>query len=113
MVISCASEVLSPTEGGVQTLEQLKETPSFLKLKEVLSPLGYEGIGFQYENDETLEYLCQVFKDPRTAHRQIKVIYTGLAFSYDARYQSLTIGSEHNFEKTIQAIVKDVPLRKK
>ena len=85
--------------------------PAAQKARQLLEESGYSGVGLEYENDNTLQFLTQIFSDARTRNRQIKLVYTGLNLSYDSRYQSLTVGGTRNADAVIAYIIKNIPLR--
>lgn len=68
-------------------------SPEFVALEEVLSGLGYRGIGLEYEEAATLQVLRQAFQDPGVKGRKIGLVYTGLHMAYDVKQEALTVGS--------------------
>lgn len=113
MSCSSQSDVLSPVDNPAQNLppEETLNSPTFQKLSTTLKGLGYEGVGLQYESSKTQELIATVFADPKTHQREIQLIYTGLALSYDPRYKSLTIGAGVEASGIIQFITKNIPAR--
>jgi hypothetical protein len=107
----------SPPDGseGVASatsyMEAPKPSPLLSQLLSTLKPLGYDGIGLEFESDTTLELLNRIFESPRAAGRRIKLMYTGLALSYDPKHESLTVGGTSDLEAILKYIEKNVPAR--
>ncbi len=122
VVGGCASSPSAPAGSGVlepvESVEKKAETPAapapsptLEKLLLLLKSHGYDGIGLEYESEATLELLQRVFSDPKATKRRIKLIYTGLAMSYDALHYSLTIGGSTDVNAILAFIQKNVPSR--
>lgn len=116
VLASCASksvleEVKQETGAPTTAPTELTVSANYQKLKAMLDAEGYSGVGLEYESEATLTFLIQVFSDPRTKNRQIKLLYTGLNLTYDPRYQSLTIGGTRVVETILAYIQKNVPAR--
>lgn len=103
------SSILEAADEGDDTPIQNGVAPAFQKLQEKLSQLGYEGIGLDYETEETLALLLRVFSDPALVNRRIKGVYTGGAMDYDPAPESLTISNTNDFKTIIAFIKKKVP----
>ncbi len=105
----------SSLEGGVAPaasyLEAPKQSPSLTQLLATLKTQGYDGVGLEFESDSTLEFLNRVFQSPRAANRKLKLMYTGLALSYDPKHESLTVGGTIDAETVLKYIDKYVPVR--
>ena len=99
-------------DGQVADSDSLN-SPEFKELNDSLSVLGYQGIGMRYETSGVLRMLTTVFKDPRVSGRKIKLVYTGLALSYDSKQDSLTIGGPSDASQIISYIEKNIPKSKK
>ncbi len=84
--------------------------PALAKLKDLLSKLGYEGVGLEFESADTLALLQSVFSDKRTANKDIRFIYTGITMAYDAGGKALTIGGTRDVQSVITFISKKVPV---
>ncbi|MCB0417256.1 MAG: hypothetical protein H6617_09400 [Bdellovibrionaceae bacterium] len=95
-------------EGQSPEAESLN-SPEFQELSAALSKLGYQGVGLRYETPSVQKMLTQVFSDPKVAGRNIKLLYTGLALSYDAKQGSLTIGGTMEPMVIVEYIQKHVP----
>lgn len=110
--VSCASNVFVPLNDPANTVppEERIVSPNFQKLVALLKGLGYDGVGLQYESVETQNLLYTVFMDPKTHDREIQLVYTGAALSYDPRYKSLTIGGSRELPALINFIQK-IPAR--
>lgn len=113
LLTSCASNettssVLEPVDEKTETSEPAK-APSFEKLNAQLTQLGYQGVGLDYESEETLSFLLQVFQDPKVAGRNIRLVYTGLKMAYDAEQSSLTVGGVTQVSMAVDFISKKVP----
>ena len=108
---SKGSRILEPADSDAVAKADEKEivNSKYDELMSVLGQLGYEGVGLQFENDSSLEFLIKLFSDPRMRDRKLRLIYTGLEMSYDARHQSLTIGGTRELEKIFAFIDKNVP----
>lgn len=85
--------------------------PLVTNLNEKLQGLGYEALGLQFESDETLLLIGKVFDSAISHDRQIKIIYTGLEMSYDAKHQSLTLGGTKTLSAILSFINKNIPKR--
>lgn len=96
--------------GGIPS-SGTSENPLVANISEKLRSLGYEALGLQFENDETLLLLGNVFDSSISRDRQIKIIYTGLSMSYDSKHQSLTIGGTKNLTSILNFIDKNIPKR--
>lgn len=111
VLTSCGSTPLQPETGvGSSFAEEFPPSSTYLRLKSKLRDLGYESVGMQYESDATLEFLYQVFDNSKAAKRRIKLVYTGLALSYDVGHQSLTIGGTLDPQVVLAFIDRQVPL---
>ena len=86
--------------------------PGYEKVMNLLAGLGYQGIGLEHENKDTLEFLEQVFTSSKTHERELERVYTGLKLSYDAEQKSLTLGEGSSVEQTLQFIQKNIPKRR-
>ena len=86
--------------------------PGYEKVMNLLAGLGYQGIGLEHEDKETLEFLEQVFTSSQTHERDMERVYTGLKLSYDAEQKSLTLGEGSGIEQTLQFIQKNIPKRR-
>lgn len=111
---SSSSDLLEKwSEEGQQAADsESLNSPEFHKLNATLSSLGYQGIGMRYEATEMQQLLNKVFTDGRVAGRQIKLVYTGLALSYDPKHASLTIGGTTDPATIISYIEKQIPKAK-
>lgn len=87
------------------------DNPLLRNITDKLQSLGYEALGLQFENDETLLFLGSIFDSPITHDRQIRIIYTGLELSYDSKHKSLTIGGAKNLASILNFIEKNIPKR--
>jgi len=87
------------------------DNPLLRNITDKLQGLGYEALGLQFENDETLLFLGSIFDSPITHDRQIRIIYTGLELSYDSKHKSLTIGGAKNLASILNFIEKNIPKR--
>lgn len=99
------SELVHPVENSERTAEKTL----LVQLNEKLQSLGYEALGLQFESDETLSLLGKVFDSPLSQNKQIRIIYTGLEMSYDAKHQSLTIGGRKDLKSILNFIHKNIP----
>jgi len=106
-----AFPVLEPAEEILSTPAP-KQSPSYIKLSELLLSLGYQGVGLELEDDATLEFLYQVFSSPKLRSRRIQFVYTGLQLSYDKDQSSLTFGEDNHLARALKFIEKNVPLQK-
>ncbi|MEZ4749944.1 MAG: hypothetical protein R3B54_04765 [Bdellovibrionota bacterium] len=97
------------SEDGQSTDSESLNSPEFTELSSTLSALGYQGVGLRYETPSVQKMLKEVFSDPRVAGRNIKLLYTGLALSYDRKQGSLTIGGTMEPTAIITYIQKNVP----
>ncbi len=84
-------------------------SPLLSALLERLKVLGYDGVGLEFESENTLEFLGRIFQSPRAANRKIKLMYTGMALSFDPKHNSLTIGGTTDVEAVLKYIEKQVP----
>ncbi len=133
LIVSCAStppETPPPSEpkfnafSRSEVLEEVKEDPNALnaveatqdptytKLMQLLTSLGYEGVGLQFEPKERLEFLIQLFSHPKAANRDLRLVYTGLQMFYDFKRQSLTVGGLTDINKVVAFIEKNIKLKK-
>lgn len=87
-------------------------SPGYDRVMSLLAGLGYQGIGLEHEEKETLEFLEQVFLSSQSQDREIERVYTGLKLSYDAEQKSLTLGEDRSLTKTLQFIQKTIPKRR-
>ncbi|GEM_PF-2390344 len=103
--------VLEEVNEGAKSgnLTDTPENPLVTNVSEKLKNLGYEALGLQFENDDTLLLLGNVFDSALTYDRKIKIIYTGLEMSYDSKHQSLTIGGTKNLGTILNFIDKNIP----
>ncbi len=108
---SAPNDVLEPVTGDETSSQTLPPNPTYQKLMEIFQGLGYEGFGMQFESEATLEILVQAFSNPHAANRQIRLVYTGLATSYEPKAQSLTIGGLRDANAVLAFIEKHVPLK--
>lgn len=101
-------DVLEPID---QTSSEMFSPPSagYEQLMSFLASLGYQGVGFEHEDSQTLQYVERVFREPQTHGRRIDRIYTGLKLSYDAEQKSLTLGEGMSVEATVLFIKTKVP----
>ena len=99
------SEPFSETQGAAP------DNPLLVNINERLQSLGYEGLGLQFETDETLLLLGRIFDSPMSQNRQIKILYTGLAMSYDPKHRSLTIGGGKDLKVILDFMDKNIPKR--
>lgn len=91
--------------------DSTQENPVLSRLTQKMQALGYEVIGLQFETNETLLLLESVFDSPVSQNRQIRIVYTGVTLSYDAKHRSLTIGGTQDTKAILKFIEKNVPLR--
>jgi hypothetical protein len=122
MLAACSSTPSGGGSGVLEAVENEKKTegaeavapptnPTLEKLLALLKTRGYDGIGLEYEAEATLDLLHRVFTDPKTSNRKIKLVYTGLAMSYDALHQSLTVGGTNDINQILGFIQKHVPAK--
>ena len=104
-------EVKKETEPFSETQAAAPDNPLLVNINERLQSLGYEGLGLQFETDETLLLLGRIFDSPMSQNRQIKLLYTGLAMSYDPKHRSLTIGGGKDLKVILDFIDKNIPKR--
>lgn len=113
-LVGCTtSSVLNPTEEKpvpVPAGEESTISPNQTRVKNLLQAHRYQGVGLEFETEQTLDLLFKVFSDSRTWNRKVKMVYTGLQMAYDARYQSLTVGNGSSAELVIAYILKNVPI---
>ena len=120
----CASQPTSPTQSKISDiLEEIRpeegstnqvrvsDNPLVIHISAKLQSLGYEALGLQFETDGTLLLLGKIFDSPVSHERQIRIIYTGLAMSYDSKHQSLTIGESKDLGSILIFIDKNIPKR--
>ncbi|MCB0403983.1 MAG: hypothetical protein KDD51_04305 [Bdellovibrionales bacterium] len=98
------------SEEGPPTDSESLNSPEFQQLSAKLDALGYQGVGLSFETPEVQKMLTQVFSDPRLVGRKIRLLYTGLAMSYDPKQASLTIGGSMKPAVIVDYIQKHVPL---
>lgn len=114
-LLSCASGpgVLEPLADSAETdLDvNMAKNATYTELKARLKTLGYEDVGLQYESDAVLKVLLEVFSDPRAANKEIALLYTGAALSYDPTHKSLTVGGALK-DPMIKFIETKIPSRK-
>ena len=106
--VSSVLEEVSPHQEN-PVVEESKANPLVTNVSEKLKGLGYEALGLSFETDDTLLLLGNVFDSPIAQNRKIKIIYTGLVMSYDAKHQSLTISNSKNLASILSFIEKNVP----
>lgn len=106
--VSSVLEEVSPHQEN-PVVEESKANLLVTNISEKLKGLGYEALGLSFESDETLLLLGNVFDSPIVQNRKIKIIYTGLVMSYDAKHQSLTISTSKNLASILSFIEKNVP----
>ena len=120
MILACSSTPTTAEGSGVLEPEDAPETtpttapaqgPSYQSLMDGLTSLGYEGMGLQFESEQTLMMLEQVFSDPALAGRKIRLVYTGLEMSYDPQYESITVGGLTRPVDIVNYVKKKIPLR--
>lgn len=102
---------MDAVNSAISGSEGPKASASLTALLATLKGLGYDGVGLEYESDSTLDFLNKLFQSPRVANRKIKLTYTGLALSYDAKHESLTVGGTTDVEYILKYIEKTVPVR--
>lgn len=90
---------------------ETSEDPTYAQLMQLLSSLGYEGVGLQFESRERLNLLIQVFSNPKAAHRNLRLVYTGTQWSYDLKHQSLTVGEGKDANQILTYIEKNIKLK--
>lgn len=119
-LFGCAASPESKVAGDGVLVPASAETPAaavatsphYEKLMALLTSLGYEGVGLQFESDEVLALLVDVFSQPKAKNRQLKMVYTGYDMSYDAAAKSLTIGKLKSSAEIISFLQKNVPLNR-
>lgn len=79
------------------------------KVMTLLASLGYQGVGLEHEDKETLEFMEKLFSLPQTHRRAIERVYTGLKLAYDAEQKSFTLGEKVSLDKTLKFIQKNIP----
>lgn len=112
-LLSCSSnEVIvdKPAPADVQA-DPVPPNPAYQRLMELFQSQNYEGVGMQFESDETLDLLYKVFSDQKTWNREIALVYTGLQMSYDNRHKSLTVGGTTSVTAILGYIQKHIPLK--
>ena len=114
-LFSCASNsnVLAQVNNAGETQAQGEsiDSPAESVLEQELQKLGYQGVGLKYETAQTIDLLAKVFADPAVANRQIALVYTGLAMSYDTSYKSLTVGGLKDVPSIVAFIKRNVPVK--
>ncbi|MFM8269669.1 MAG: hypothetical protein ACKN9V_05710 [Pseudomonadota bacterium] len=105
-----APDILEPVE-QIPSESVSLPSPRLERVIQLLASLGYQGIGFEHEDEGTLEFVESVFSSPKTRNRKIQFVYTGLKLSYDKEQQSLTLGEEGGVPKAVRFIEKNVPIR--
>lgn len=109
-VLEPVEEVSTPEQPSAPTQDNPSEfvdgPPEYRALTELLHSLGYQGVGLQYESPEVLQFLQEVFRDPRAAGLSLKRVYTGLEMAYDTEHQSLTVGGTRDKEAVIAFLLK-------
>jgi hypothetical protein len=132
VLISCSSNPESPPQGmepvsqttsplqssavpavpeESQALVRLQQDPSLVRLRDLITSMGYEGIGLEFESAEMIEFLSKVFSDKRMAGRDFSLVYTGVGLAYDANAKSLTIGGTRDIQSVVSFVVKKIPMR--
>jgi len=104
------SDILEPADTSSKETLSLP-SPQLEKVLQLLASLGYQGIGLEYEDEATLNFLEAVFSSPKVRNRKISLVYTGMQYSYDKEQQSLTLGEEEKVPKALKFIEKNVPSR--
>ena len=104
------SDVLEPADAPSSETVSLP-SPHLEKVLQLLASLGYQGIGLEYEDEATLNFLEAVFSSAKVRNRKILLIYTGMQYSYDKEQQSLTLGEDEKVAKALRFIEKNVPSR--
>ena len=107
---SSESDVLEPADTPSSETVSLP-SPHLEKVLQLLASLGYQGIGLEYEDEATLNFLEAVFSSPKVRNRKILLVYTGMQYSYDKEQQSLTLGEDEKVVKALRFIEKNVPSR--
>jgi hypothetical protein len=104
------SDILEPADAPSSETVSLP-SPHLEKVLQLLASLGYQGIGLEYEDEATLNFLEAVFSSAKVRNRKILLIYTGMQYSYDKEQQSLTLGEDEKVAKALRFIEKNVPSR--
>lgn len=104
------SDILEPADAPSSEIVALP-SPQLEKVLQLLTSLGYQGIGLEYEDEATLKFLEAVFSSPKVRNRKIALVYTGMQYSYDKEQQSLTLGEDEKVAKALRFIEKNVPIR--
>ena len=122
LVWGCASqENRNPVESPSPVLEPadeigvVSESPrpsNFDETMQLLSRLGYQGVGLEHEDEATLKFVISVFSNPKSQNRNIRFVYTGLQLSYDREQSSLTLGENSSLAQTLKFIEKNIPFKK-
>jgi hypothetical protein len=107
---SSVSPILEPVESEAPQIETPR-APSFDKVMQLLQGLGYEGVGLELEDENTLQFVFSVFSNEKAQKRKIRFVYTGLQLSFDKEQSSLTLGENTNLKQTLRFIEKNIPFR--
>jgi hypothetical protein len=107
---SSVSPILEPVESEAPQVETPR-APSFDKVMQLLQGLGYEGVGLELEDENTLQFVFSVFSNEKAQKRKIRFVYTGLQLSFDKEQSSLTLGENTNLKQTLRFIEKNIPFR--
>lgn len=113
LTCGCASHervnpVLEPAEAESEKPIQTRPA-NYEKLMGLLSNLGYEGVGLEYDDEKTIDLLIAIFSDPRAKGLKLRLVYTGLTMSFDVAQDSLTIGGVSNAQSALEFMRKHIP----
>ncbi len=104
-------EEVNESDSGKTALMETTQDPTYAQLMQLLSSLGYEGVGLQFESQDRLNLLIQVFSNPKAAYRNLRLVYTGTQWNYDLKHQSLTVGEGKDAAQVVQFIEKHIKLK--
>lgn len=92
-------------------LMAVTQDPTYAELMQLLTSLGYEGVGLQFESQDRLKLLIQAFSHPKVAYRNLRLLYTGTQWGYDLKHQSLTVGEAKDANQVVAFIEKNIKLK--
>ncbi|NBX93684.1 MAG: hypothetical protein EBQ85_10690 [Proteobacteria bacterium] len=105
------SPVLEPAD-EISVVSESPRPSNFDETMQLLSQLGYQGVGLEHEDEATLKFIISVFSNPKSQNRNIRFVYTGLQLSYDREQFSLTLGENSSLAQTLKFIEKNIPFKK-